>query len=135
MKSAITMVIYNKDDIDFVTEFPCLSGHPVVYNKATLIIIKKNYFTSLGELSSSTIDGGTTTSRWPVTEIIGSVLTCILYYLVKMTCHRDPWICVDLHIILFCQDDRSQRSLDLCWPAYCVILDKINGHKDAFYFI
>ena len=23
------MLIYNKDDIEFVTEFPCLSGHPV----------------------------------------------------------------------------------------------------------
>ena len=23
------MVIHNKDDIEFVTEFPCLLGHPV----------------------------------------------------------------------------------------------------------
>jgi len=23
------MLIYNKDDIEFVTEFPCLLGHPV----------------------------------------------------------------------------------------------------------
>ena len=25
----ITMLINNKDDIEFVTEFPCLLGHPV----------------------------------------------------------------------------------------------------------
>ena len=24
------MTIYNKDDIEFVTEFPCLLGHPVL---------------------------------------------------------------------------------------------------------
>ena len=29
MKSCITMLIHNKDDIEFVTEFPCLLGHPV----------------------------------------------------------------------------------------------------------
>ena len=29
MKSDITMLIPNKDDIKFVTEFPCLLGHPV----------------------------------------------------------------------------------------------------------
>jgi len=63
-------------------------------------------------------------SRWPVTEILGSVLICILYYSVKMTDHRDPWICVDLHIILFCQDDRSQRPLNLCWSAYYIILSR-----------
>ena len=25
-----TMLIYNKDDIEFVTEFPCFLGHPVL---------------------------------------------------------------------------------------------------------
>ena len=29
LKSGITMLIHNKDDIEFVTEFPCLLGHPV----------------------------------------------------------------------------------------------------------
>ena len=29
LKSSITMLIHNKDDIEFVTEFPCLLGHPV----------------------------------------------------------------------------------------------------------
>ena len=29
MKSGITMLMYNKDDIEFVTEFPCFLGHPV----------------------------------------------------------------------------------------------------------
>ena len=28
-KSGITMMIHNKDDIEFDTEFPCLLGHPV----------------------------------------------------------------------------------------------------------
>ena len=26
------MLIYNKDDIEFVTEFPCLLGHPVLFS-------------------------------------------------------------------------------------------------------
>ena len=29
MKLGITMLIHNKDDIEFVTEFQCLLGHPV----------------------------------------------------------------------------------------------------------
>ena len=29
MKLGFTMLIYNKDDIEFVTEFPCILGHPV----------------------------------------------------------------------------------------------------------
>ena len=31
MKLGITMLIHNKDDIEFVTEFPCFLGHPVLY--------------------------------------------------------------------------------------------------------
>ena len=30
LKLGITMLIHNKDDIEFVTEFPCFLGHPVV---------------------------------------------------------------------------------------------------------
>ena len=30
MKSGITMLIHNKNYIEFVTEFPCLLGHPVL---------------------------------------------------------------------------------------------------------
>ena len=33
MKLGITMLIHNKDDIEFVTEFPCFLGHPVQYAK------------------------------------------------------------------------------------------------------
>ena len=33
MKSGITMLIHDKDDIEFVTEFPCLLGHPVYESK------------------------------------------------------------------------------------------------------
>ena len=29
------MLIHNKDDIEFVTEFPCLLGHPVQYYLCT----------------------------------------------------------------------------------------------------
>ena len=29
MKLGITMLIHNKDEIDFVTEFPCFLGHPL----------------------------------------------------------------------------------------------------------
>ena len=29
MKLGITILIHNKDDIEFVPEFPCLLGHPV----------------------------------------------------------------------------------------------------------
>jgi len=29
LKLCITMLIHNKDDIEFVTEFPCFLGHPV----------------------------------------------------------------------------------------------------------
>ena len=29
MKLGITMLIHNKDDIEFVTESPCFLGHPV----------------------------------------------------------------------------------------------------------
>ena len=29
MKLGTTMLIHNKDDIQFVTEFPCFLGHPV----------------------------------------------------------------------------------------------------------
>ena len=31
LKSGITMLIHKKDDIEFVTKFPCLLGHPVSY--------------------------------------------------------------------------------------------------------
>ena len=31
LKLGITMLIHNKDDIEFVTEFPCFLGHPVSY--------------------------------------------------------------------------------------------------------
>ena len=33
LKLGITMLIHDKDDIEFVTEFPCFLGHPVFTNK------------------------------------------------------------------------------------------------------
>ena len=30
LKLGITMLLHKKDDIEFVTEFPCLLGHPVL---------------------------------------------------------------------------------------------------------
>ena len=34
------MLIHNKDDIEFVTEFPCFLGHPVPFlNSCTLNVV------------------------------------------------------------------------------------------------
>ena len=39
MKLGITMLTHNKDDIEFVTEFPCLLEHPLfTHEKSTLPI-------------------------------------------------------------------------------------------------
>ena len=42
LKLGITMLIHNKDDIEFVTEFPCFLGHPV-NNKLEFIAPKREY--------------------------------------------------------------------------------------------
>ena len=52
LKLGNTMLIHNKDDIEFVTEFPCFLGHPVyreipnfsVLNSSSVrgVIIKNN---------------------------------------------------------------------------------------------
>jgi len=34
LKLGITMLIHNKDDIEFVTEFPCFLGHPVAWEQS-----------------------------------------------------------------------------------------------------
>ena len=39
MKLGITMLIHNKDDIEFVTEFPCFLGHPVHCTLENLYLI------------------------------------------------------------------------------------------------
>ena len=49
MKLGITMLIHNKDDIEFVTEFPCFFGTPCIkhVNNANTLNIKtggKVYF-------------------------------------------------------------------------------------------
>ena len=36
------MLIHNKDDIEFVTGFPCLLGHPVIYLDIICIYITMN---------------------------------------------------------------------------------------------
>ena len=55
MKLGITMLIHNKDDIEFVTEFPCFLGHPVsiykrdlpcTYGNAQLIMVPIRIFNS-----------------------------------------------------------------------------------------
>ena len=38
LKLGITMLIHNKDDIEFVTEFPCFLGHPVSRYRNTIRI-------------------------------------------------------------------------------------------------
>ena len=35
------MLIHNKDDIEFVTKFPCLLGHPVHTVKFALALLKR----------------------------------------------------------------------------------------------
>ena len=35
----ISMIIHNKDDIEFVTEFPSLLGHPVRFGKKKANIV------------------------------------------------------------------------------------------------
>ena len=37
LKLGIIMLIHNKDDIEFVTEFPCLLGHPVRVKKGPFV--------------------------------------------------------------------------------------------------
>ena len=39
MKLGITMLIHNKDDIEFVTEFPCFLGHPVPSIYVTFVTV------------------------------------------------------------------------------------------------
>ena len=41
MKLGITMLIHNKDDIEFVTEFPCFLGHPVYYTILRFLEMRK----------------------------------------------------------------------------------------------
>ena len=43
MKTGITMLIHNKDDIKFVSEFPCFLGHSVQISHFPSIY-KKAYF-------------------------------------------------------------------------------------------
>ena len=38
------MLIHNKDDIEFVTEFPCLLGHPVQYKVKQLEFVESVQF-------------------------------------------------------------------------------------------
>ena len=45
LKTGITMLIHNKDGIEFVTEFPCLLGHPVYMWQTEIYKLKqKMYF-------------------------------------------------------------------------------------------
>ena len=39
LRSGITMLNLNKDDLEFVTQFPCLLGHPVLNNRGLGISI------------------------------------------------------------------------------------------------
>jgi len=49
LKLGITILIHNKDDIEFVTEFPCFLGHPVFNFKKSIQILQAmviNYFST-----------------------------------------------------------------------------------------
>ena len=41
-KLGITMLIHNKDDIEFVTEFPCFLGHPVESKDKSIMLACTN---------------------------------------------------------------------------------------------
>jgi len=44
LKLGITMLIHNKDDIEFVTEFPCFFGTPCIYIVELLLPIPIWFF-------------------------------------------------------------------------------------------
>ena len=46
LKWGITMLTHNKDDIEFVTEFPCFLGHPVTpsFKSHNIIMSARVYF-------------------------------------------------------------------------------------------
>ena len=46
MKLGITILIHNKDDIEFVTEFSCLLGHPV-YGEGEVVFFTQKLFNSV----------------------------------------------------------------------------------------
>jgi len=48
LKLGITMLIHNKDDIEFVTEFPCFFGTPCMFPNKGLpkAIIERSYFSN-----------------------------------------------------------------------------------------
>ena len=39
LKLGITMLIHNKGDIEFVTEFPCFLGHPEYYDSYIIFLL------------------------------------------------------------------------------------------------
>ena len=43
MKLGITMLNHNKDDIQFVTEFPCFLGHPVYVIRKSEFVAKTQF--------------------------------------------------------------------------------------------
>ena len=45
LKLGITMLIHKKDDIEFVTEFPCLLAHPVLLQRTNKIYSRKEVMT------------------------------------------------------------------------------------------
>ena len=51
LKLGITMLIHNKNDIEFVTEFPCFLGHPVDLKYLKPLIKCRHPTKSLAHLS------------------------------------------------------------------------------------
>ena len=49
MKIGITMLIHNKDDIEFVTEFPCFLGHPVQTEYSQNFIKRTGRWRNIGQ--------------------------------------------------------------------------------------
>jgi len=53
LKLGITMLIHNKDDIEFVTEFPCFLGHPVQRTAGLENIMFKRYLLHIYNINDS----------------------------------------------------------------------------------
>ena len=55
LKLGTTLLIHNKDDIEFVTEFPCFLGHPVSLQPSVVVLRYFQTKNSVGSNSQSLI--------------------------------------------------------------------------------
>ena len=118
MKLGITMLIHSKDDIQFVTEFPCFLGHPVlIFGFTTTLIFRIGMHTQCYASSRFVIksimhpcstsvqpcfqdeDAGAETCFWPTnssvyacgrnSRVVLSVFSNIIVKLLFVSCFAD----------------------------------------------